>query len=140
MLRGRYLVSGGWTNYVYSRPEYGETTNELYFGVTRAGLLNPSIRLFQDLQAGSGAYVSLGASHTVGVWQNITATPGVALGYNHRQFIPESTFSDVNLGVRFDVPTPVERLSIVPFVNFSRALNRALFRDQFYGGIGVAVK
>ena len=34
---------------------------------------------------------------------------------------------------------PHENVPVAPFLNYSRALNRRLFRDQFYGGVGLSV-
>jgi hypothetical protein len=137
---GELLFSAGFTNYVYGAAQYGRTTNELYAGVTHQGFLSPSVRVFYDFHAGTGAYVLFGATHTLPVSRRVTATPGVTLGYNNRLFIPEATFSDLNIGVRFDAQTASDGLAVVPFLRYSRSLNRGLFDDQFYGGVGLSMK
>jgi hypothetical protein len=137
-LRGT-TIAAGWINYWFSAPVYGANTNEIFAGVSLSGPLNPSIKLFQDLQAGSGTYVNTAVSHSFPVARRMIVTPSASLGYNHRQFISESTFSDANLGVRLSLLGGIDKVALVPFMNYSRALNRRLFDDHFYGGVGLAV-
>jgi hypothetical protein len=48
--------------------------------------------------------------------------------------------SDLNGGLKLMLPTPVPRLWLAPFINYSRSLNRDLFAHHAYGAIGVTLK
>ena len=136
---GRYVVSAGWINYLFPTVDVGRHSNEFYAGVSHVSFLNPTVRVFQDVQAGAGTYVNAGMSHEFAVGRTLV-TPSVAVGYNRHQWIAESTWSDAVMGVRVKVPTPSKRVMLAPFVNYSRSLASGLFPSRFYGGLGVSVQ
>jgi hypothetical protein len=139
--RGAFTWSAGWINYVFPELETGRYSNELYAGFSHGSYLNPTFRVYQDVHEGSGTYVNLGVSHTYPViGSKVTLSPSLALGYNHRQWIETSTFSDLNMGLRLTVPGPVKRLWLAPFINYSRSLDRAVLESKTYGGLSVAVR
>ena len=142
--RGAFTWSAGWINYVFPEVQDGQPgrySNELYAGFSHSSYLNPSFRVYQDVHEGSGTYVNFGVSHTYPVISSkVTLMPSVALGYNHKQWIDTSTFSDLNMGLRLTVPGPVKRLWLAPFVNYSRSLDRAVLESKTYGGLSVAVR
>jgi hypothetical protein len=139
--RGAFTWSAGWINYVFPEVETGRYSNEFYAGFSHSSYLNPSFRVYQDVHAGTGTYVNLGVSHTYPVLTTkMTLTPSAALGYNHKQWIDVSTFSDLNMGLRLTVPGPVKRLWLAPFINYSRSLDRAVIESKAYGGLSVAVR
>jgi hypothetical protein len=139
--RGAFTWSAGWINYVFPELETGRSSNELYAGFSHSSYLNPSFRVYQDVHAGTGTYVNLGVSHTYPViGSKVTLMPSVALGYNHKQWIDTSTFSDLNMGLRLTVPGPVKRLWLAPFINYSRSLDRAVLESKTYGGLSLAVR
>jgi hypothetical protein len=139
--RGNFTWSAGWINYVFPEVEAGRYSNELYAGFSHSSYLNPSFRVYQDVHAGTGTYVNVGVSHTYPVMSSkVTLMPSVALGYNHKQWIDVSTFSDLNIGLRLTVPGPVKRLWLAPFINYSRSLDRAVIESKTYGGLSVAVR
>jgi len=142
--RGAFTWSAGWINYVFPEVPAGQSgrySNELYAGFSHGSYLNPSFRVYQDVHAGTGTYVNVGVSHAYPVVSSkVTLMPSVALGYNHKQWIDVSTFSDLNLGLRLTVPGPVKRLWLAPFINYSRSLDRAVLESKTYGGLSVAVR
>jgi hypothetical protein len=139
--RGAFTWSAGWINYVFPELETGRYSNELYAGFSHGSYLTPTFRVYQDVHEGSGTYVNFGVSHTYPVVSsNVTLMPSVAVGYNHRQWIDTSTFSDLNMGLRLTVPGPVKRLWLAPFINYSRSLDRAVLESRTYGGLSVAVR
>lgn len=110
-------------------------------GVGRVDTFAPALRVYHDVHVGSGTYVSLGASHTYALpWRDAALTPSVALGYNHRQWIDDSTFSDLALGLKARVPTPLPRVALTPFVTWSRSLATAHFPSRFVYGVGMSVQ
>ncbi len=66
------------------------------------------------------------------VSSKVTLMPSVTLGYNHKQWIDVSTFSDLSMGLRLTVPGPVKRLWLAPFINYSRSLDRAVIQSKTY--------
>ena len=137
--RGRYVVSAGWINYLVPGVDTGRYSNEFYAGVSHASFLTPTLRVYHDVQVGAGTYVNASVSHEFAVGR-LLATPSVAVGYNRHQWIAESTWSDAVMGLKVKLPTPSKRLTIAPFLNYSRSLARDLFPSRFYGGLGVSVQ
>jgi len=139
--RGAFTWSAGWINYVFPELESGRYSNELYAGFSHGSYLNPSFRVYQDVHAGTGTYVNVGVSHTYPVVSSkVTLMPSVAVGYNHKQWIDTSTFSDLNMGLRLTVPGPLNHLWLAPFINYSRSLDSAVLQSKTYGGVSVAVR
>ncbi|MEI6245504.1 MAG: hypothetical protein WCQ64_10715 [Acidobacteriota bacterium] len=136
---GRFAVSAGWINYLFPTVDTGRYSNEFYAGVSHASFLNPSVRVYHDVQAGAGTYLNGAVSHefTVG---RLLVTPSAAVGYNRHQWIAESTWSDALMGLKVKLPSPSKRLTIAPFLNYSRSLARDLFPSRFSGGLGVSVQ
>lgn len=84
---------------------------------------------------------SLAASHTYALpWRDAALTPSVALGYNHHQWIGASTFSDLTLGLKATLPTPLPHVSLAPFVTWSRSLATDHFPSRLLCGIGMSVQ
>lgn len=139
--RGRTTLSAGYINYLFPDLDTNRISHEVYAGLSHASYFAPSLRAYHDIHVGSGTYVSLGASHTYTLpGQQVALTPSLALGYNHRQWIDASTFSDLGLGLRATLPTPLPRVSIAPFVAYSRSLARAYFPSRFFYGLGVSLQ
>jgi hypothetical protein len=137
--RGSVTWSAGWINYAFPELTVGRYSNELYVGVAHASYFNPSLRVYQDVHEGSGTYVNAAVNHAYEVG-DFTLTPSVALGYNHHQWIDVSTFSDLNVGLRLTVPTPFKRLSVAPFVNYSRSLETSVIPSRTFGGLAFSVR
>jgi hypothetical protein len=139
----KFSVSAGWINYVFPGLDEGSVTNEVYGGLSHASYFNPAVKVFVDFHEGKGTYFNFSASHTYALGsQGFAATPSFGLGYNHRQWIDDSTWSDANFGVKLTVPTPIPRLFLTPAIYYSKALNNDLgvFDDHFYGGVGIVTK
>jgi hypothetical protein len=139
----KFSVSAGWINYVFPGLDSGSVTNEVYGGLSHASYLNPTVKVFVDFHEGKGTYFNFGASHTYAIGgQGFAATPSFGLGYNHRQWIDDSTWSDANFGVKLTIPTPSKRVFLTPAIYYSKALDKDLgvFDDHFYGGIGLVTK
>lgn len=142
-LNSKFSMSVGWINYVFPGLDDGSVTNEIYGGLAHSSYFNPAVKVFVDFHEGKGTYFNFSASHTYAIGgQGFAATPSFGLGYNHRQWIDDSTWSDANFGVKLTVPTPIKRLFITPAIYYSKALNKDLgvFDDHFYGGVGFVTK
>lgn len=134
----KWTLSGGWINYVFPGLDEASVSNEVYAGVTHASFLNPTMKMYVDVHEGSGTYFNFSANHTFPLGSSgFAATPSLGLGYNHRQWIDNSAWSDANFGLKLTVPTPIKRLSLTPAIYYSRALDDDNFDSHFYGGIGI---
>lgn len=138
--RGSVTWSAGYINYVFPGAASDSVSHEVYAGLSHSSFLNPTVRIYQDLGAGSGTYVSAGASHGFLLpWQSLLVTPSVTLGYNHRQWIDASTFSDLTVGLKGVWTSPIRRITVSPFVNYSKSLSSGLFTSRLFWGLGVSV-
>lgn len=139
--RGKTSFSAGYVNYLFPDLDTDRVSHEIYAGVAHASYFAPALRVYHDVHVGSGTYVSLAASHTYALpWRDAALTPSLALGYNHRQWIDDSTFSDLALGLKARVPTPLPRVALTPFVTWSRSLATAHFPSRFVYGVGMSVQ
>lgn len=136
--RGEYTFSAGWINYAFLDADTDRQSNEVYLGVARSGWLSPSVRVFQDLQQGSGTYTSVGVQHAVPVAGRVELLPNASLGYNHRLYTPYSAFSDAVIGIRATIPAPVG-VALQPFVAYSFSLDHRITTDRFYWGVGASI-
>jgi hypothetical protein len=137
---GSWTVSGGYINYVFPGASTDRVTHEFYGGVALAGPLNPTVKVFQDVHAGTGTYVAMGASQSVALKHGVTLTPGVVVAYNHHQWIDDSDWSDANFSLKLSIPFPRQRVWLTPFMAYSKSLNEDFFPNKFYGGVGIAVR
>ena len=134
-------LSIGYVNYVFPGAAEGAHSQEVYVGYTHRSPFSPGVRVFHDVDAGSGTYISGSLSYTYAMTPaGVEFTPSAALGYNHRQWIDVSTWSDLNVGITVSLPAIVARLSVAPFLFRSQSLNRAAFPSRWYGGVGVSMK
>lgn len=135
---GKATLSVGWTNYAVAREP---DSNEFYAAIDVGGYLNPGIQVFHDVDEGKGTYAALAVSHTYGIGSTkASITPTLSVGYNHHLWTDRSGFSDINAGLAMSVPTPIQRLSLQPFINYSYGLDAAVFPKRFYGGVTLAVQ
>jgi len=134
----KWTLSGGWINYVFPGLDEGSLSNELYAGVTHASFFNPTVKVYVDVHEGKGTYLNLATNHTFPLGSSgFAATPSLAFGYNHKQWIDKSAWSEANIGLKLTVPTPIKRLSLTPALYYSKALDDDNFESHFYGGIGI---
>lgn len=139
----KITMSAGWINYVYPALETQNVSNEFYGGFAHASYFNPAARVYVDVHSGTGVYLNFSAGHTYAIGSSgLTATPSFAIGYNHRSWIDDSTWSDANFGVKLTVPTPIKGLFLTPQLYYSKALNTEIgaFKDTLYGGVGIVTK
>jgi hypothetical protein len=137
---GSWTLSGGWINYTFVDVSVDRYSNEFYGSLAYAGYFSPTLHVFQDVQQGSGSYVSVGVSHEYSIWRGgVTLSPQMSLGYNRRQWIDASTMSDANVGLTLSVPLMGDRLRVAPAVNYSKALDKALFDDHLYWAVTLSV-
>lgn len=135
-----WTLSVGWINYVFPQADTDGVSNEIYGGLAYGGPLTPSLRVYHDVHAGSGTYVSLAVGHTMALANRVELSPAVAVGYNHRAWIDRSGWSDVNVSLKAAVPLGRSRLWVVPLVGYSHPMSRAIGPRRAYGGLGLTVR
>ena len=167
----------GWICYHYPTLSGDEGhTNEWYvtlrfddaklFG-TRNGVLNPYFALYMDVDDFKrGCWLELGASHDftladleccgkMPVVKDLTITPSVVLGYDHRyldKFFSTGRGSSraanlqYGLDITYDLtsalrlPERLGRFSVTGFLKFRHAFRDDLLDDEFWGGATFAWK
>jgi len=79
--------------------------------------LRPTFSLFWDVANGSGLYALLGVAHSSDLCCGRSLELSASLGYNHRQWITGSGFSNLNLSL--SMPKRNSRVSITPSAHLS---------------------
>lgn len=113
-------VTAGFTNYGYWFADNfkfkDNTSQEVYVTVARPDLpLSPQLSVYYDFNLGSGLYVTLGGSHELKVNEKLSVEMGGLIGFNSRQYIDQTGFSDIDLYVK--VPLTVGKLTLTPSLN-----------------------
>jgi len=99
---------------------------------------SPEFSLFWDFANGSGLYARLGISHTSELCCGTSLEISAALGYNHRQWIKGSGFSDLDLGI--SAPWRLYRVTITPTAHLCVILMDEInpgTKVEVWGGIAV---
>jgi hypothetical protein len=92
------------------------TSQEVYATVARTDLpLSPELCVYYDLNLGSGLYVTLGGSQEWKMSKKVNVEVGGVIGFNSRQYIDKTGFSDIGLYAR--LPLTVGRLTLTPSLN-----------------------
>lgn len=133
-------LSAGWINYAFI--EEGGHTDEFYVSAQyETSVVSPGIQVFKDVGQGTGTYVLMWAERAWDIpGTRIAATARAGIGYNSRLWVDTTGFSDLNAGVELEIPVTSARLSVVPSINYSRSLQRAVFPSKLYGTVSVAFK
>ncbi len=92
------------------------TSQEIFATVTRTDLpLSPTLSLYYDFNLGSGLYATLGGSHELKVSEKVSMELGGLIGFNSRQFIAKSGFSDIDFFVK--APLTLGRVVLTTSLN-----------------------
>ena len=92
------------------------TSLELYATIARTDLpLSPTLSVYYDVNLGSGLYVSLGGSHELKVNEKMSLEAGGFIGFNSRQYIDKTGFSDIDFYVK--LPLTLGKLTLTPSLN-----------------------
>jgi len=135
-------LSAGFTHYGYWFAEdfsFKESTSqEVYVTAARTDLpLSPTLSLYYDFNLGSGLYVTLGGSHELKLGEKISMEMGGLIGFNSRQYIDKTGFSDIDLYVK--VPLTLGKLTLTPSVNVMIPLLDEVNEDvEFWFGFSAA--
>jgi len=113
-------LSAGFTHYGYWFAEdfsfKDATSQEVYATVARTDLpLSPTLSVYYDFNLGSGLYVTLSGSHELKVSEKARVEAGGLIGFNSRQYIDKTGFSDIDFYVK--TPLQVGKLTLTPSLN-----------------------
>lgn len=136
-------LTAGVTLYGYWFAEdfrFGDATSpEVFATLAWSGLpLSPELSVFYDLNLGSGLYASLGAGHEWPLGERAALEAGGAVGFNSRQYIDKSGFSDFSLYVR--APLALGRAELTPSLNVMVPLMDDVNDEvEVWFGLGIAL-
>ena len=113
-------LSAGFIHYGYWFAEdfkfKDHTSQEAFATVARTDLpLSPTLSVYYDFNLGSGLYVTFGASQEWQVNEKLAVEVGGLVGFNGRQYIDRTGFSDIDLYAR--LPLNLGGLKLTPSLN-----------------------
>ena len=92
------------------------TSLEVYAAIAKTDLpLSPTLSVYYDFNLGSGLYVTLGGSRELKVNEKMSLEAGGLIGFNSRQYIDKTGFSDIDLYVK--LPLTMGKLTLTPSLN-----------------------
>jgi hypothetical protein len=92
------------------------TSQEVFATITRTDLpLSPALSVYYDFNLGSGLYIILGGSHELKLSERISMEMGGLIGFNSKQYIDKTGFSDIDLYAK--LPLTAGRLTLTPSLN-----------------------
>ena len=116
------------------------TSQEFYLTAGLTNLpLSPTFSFYYDVNNGDGLYASLGIGHSLKLNETLTMDLSASLGYNGKQWIDESGFSDLNFGV--SIPIKLNKLSVSPFLRATIVLMDEVnpgVDSEIYFGVSLA--
>ena len=136
-------LNAGFINYGYWFADNfkfrDHTSQEVYATVAKTDLpLSPTLSVYYDVNLGSGLYVTLGGSHELKVNDKVSVEAGGLIGFNSRQYIDQTGFSDIDLYVR--VPLAAGRLTLTPSLNVMVPLMDEVNEDvEIWFGLSAAI-
>jgi len=142
-LGNRFDVSLGVVQYgwYFSRSfSWREHTSREFFvslEMPRAAL-RPSFSFYWDVANGSGLYALLGIAYRDELCCGRELELSASLGYNHRQWVAQSGFSDLNFAI--SMPQRVCRVTVTPFAHLTVVLMDAVNPDtnvEIWGGVSI---
>jgi hypothetical protein len=134
---GGFIGYGYWFADGFSFRE--NTTLEVYASVAGTDLpLAPTLAVYYDLNLGKGFYISLSGSHELKVTETVSVEVGGLIGFNGKQYIERSGFSDIDLYAR--VPLTVGRMTLTPSLNVMIPLLNEVNEDtEFWFGLAAGI-
>jgi len=139
----KLYLSGGFIHYGYyfgSDFSFKENTSqELFVSAEFSDVfLSPLAILFYDVNLGSGFYGYLRGSHEFLLQEGRSAlVASASLGYNSRQYIDVSGFSDLVLGLSWEWSTG--KIKIAPSLNYALVfLDEVNEENEFWLGISLS--
>jgi uncharacterized protein (TIGR02001 family) len=130
------LIHYGWyfdRDFTFKR----STTQEFF---VTAGLpkviLEPSVSVYYDVTLGTGLYACLKIGHSLPLGETLGLNLNACLGYNSRQWIDASGWSDLTLGAT--LPIKVGALKIAPLVNYTFVFLKEINpENEFWFGLSL---
>ena len=136
---GHFTGRLGWRTKTFPNLDrrQGKYTNEIYAGFSHADALHPSVTVHRDVQKGNGWYYYLSVGPSVPSPHGVSITPLIGLGINQHLFIPQTTISNLDLGLSIGVP--LGPVSVSPFF-LETVGHRSLFGHHCMYGLMVSAR
>jgi hypothetical protein len=135
-------LTAGFINYGYWFADgfkfKDHTSQEFFIQIVRTDLpLSPTLSVYYDFNLGSGLYMTFGGSQELKLSDRISMEMGGLIGFNSRQYIDKTGFSDIDLYAK--VPLTVGRLTLTPSLNVMIPLLDEVNEDtEIWFGISAA--
>lgn len=135
--------SVGFTNYGYWFADgftfKDHTTQEVFVSLSKTDLpLSPTLTVFYDFNLGSGLYASFSCSHSVKLNETASIDAGGLIGFNSKQFITKSGFSDIDFYLM--VPLAFGKLQVIPSINLMIPLmNEVNDHTEIWFGLSIGL-
>lgn len=136
-------VTAGFTNYGYwFTPGFtfkDGTSQEIFATVARNDMpLAPQLSVYYDFNLGSGLYVTLEGSLEKELSERLSLEAGALVGFNSRQYIEKTGFSDIDLYAR--APLALGRVELTPSINVMIPLmDEVNEKVEFWFGLSAAI-
>lgn len=132
------IIHYGWYN-VANFTFKDSTTHEIFISaVLLKVFLSPALTIFYDINLGNGFYILLQGAHSIKLSDTVMPNFSFSLGYNAGQWIEDSGFSDLNLGL--SLPFTLNTLTIAPFLNYTVVfLDSVNENNEIWFGLSLAL-
>jgi hypothetical protein len=127
--------SGGFTDYrfVDTPAAEGNRSSEFYVGVGLGGQLNPTFKVYRDIDLGRGYYYSASINKEFRLPHGLQGATTLGVGVNQHQYVEQTTISNIESTTSVQVFNN-ERYSIEPFVTVMTG-HRSLFGTHVMFGL-----
>jgi len=136
-------VTAGFTQYGYWFARdftfKDSTSQEVFATVARTDLpLSPQLSVYYDFNLGSGLYVTLEGSLEKELSERLSVEAGLLIGFNSRQYIEGTGFSDIDLTV--GALLALGRVELIPSLNVMIPLRDEVNEEvEFWFGLSAAI-
>jgi len=136
-------LSLGFTHYGYWFAQdfsfKDSTSQEIFAAVARTDLpLSPQLSIYYDFNLGSGVYVTLEGGIEKELSEKVSLEAGALVGFNSRQYIEGTGFSDIDLWIK--APLSLGRVELTPSLNVMIPLRDEVNEDtEVWIGLSAAI-
>lgn len=132
------IIHYGWynvENFIFK----DSTTHEFFISaVFPEFFLSPALTVFYDINLGDGFYVLFQGGHSIKFSDTVMPNLSFSLGYNAGQWIEDSGFSDLNIGI--SLTFMFNKITIAPFLNYTIVFLDSVNKDnEIWFGLSLAV-
>lgn len=135
---GAVDMTAGWTHYFMRYAPEARHAQEVFLRLSRDGRIAPAIEIARSLRGGGGTTIIPSVESDIPVAPGLRAVGLLSLGYNHHQWIDASLFTHVEGRAALEWQAHA-RLTMRPFLGWSRSLHPSLLSSRAFGGLELAL-